>query len=130
MLPVGESNLVIMSYMILCKSSNVSECSLSSMNSPQTVGVIVKIDGENFKILDNNGNIQTVSLGEIGHKRNDKGAESFDAHQNLITIGDVVKVTDGQYKVRVLFLQLNLCRVDRVQSSTCSNTSSSYIPVI
>ena len=63
------------------------------------MGVIVKIERDTFKILDNSGNIVVTTLQEIGRKRSSKDVESFDSHQNKITASDVVKVIDGPYKV-------------------------------
>jgi len=68
--------------------------------NPQTVGVIVKIEKDSFKVLDNNGTVQAIRLQEIGNKRNLRDAVSFDANHNQIGIGDVVKVKDGNYKER------------------------------
>lgn len=53
--------------------------------------------------MDNNSNLCTISLQEAGRKRNSKDATSFDAHSNPITIGDVVQVIDGEYKVNLKF---------------------------
>eukprot|EP01119_Soliformovum_irregulare_P001937 TRINITY_DN1184_c0_g1_i1.p1 TRINITY_DN1184_c0_g1~~TRINITY_DN1184_c0_g1_i1.p1 ORF type:complete len:997 (-),score=365.73 TRINITY_DN1184_c0_g1_i1:156-3146(-) len=65
-----------------------------------TVGVIVKVEKDSFKILDTNGTIQPASLSNIGRKRNMKDATSFDSNQNQIGIEDVVKVLEGKYKER------------------------------
>jgi transcription elongation factor SPT5 len=69
--------------------------------SPQTVGVIVKVDRDSFKVLDNNGTVKHVTLQEIGNKRNTRDATSFDSQQNAIGIGDIVKVVDGPHKVHL-----------------------------
>jgi len=61
--------------------------------------VIVKVERDSFKILDNNGNVQTVRLQEVGSKRNSRNAVAFDRHQNQITVADVLQVLDGPNKV-------------------------------
>jgi len=68
--------------------------------NPQVVGVIVKIERDSFKVLDNNGNVQTIRLQEIGNKRTSKDAVSFDRFQNQIGVGDVVKVANGPFQGR------------------------------
>ena len=67
------------------------------------MGVIVKVEREGFKILDNNGNVQTVRLQEVGSKRNSRTAVAFDRNQNQIGVGDVLKVLDGPNKVFFIF---------------------------
>lgn len=69
------------------------------MGSAQLVGVIVKIERDSFKILDNNGNVQTARLQEVGNRRNSRNAVAFDRHQNQIGVGDVLQVLDGPNKV-------------------------------
>jgi transcription elongation factor len=65
-----------------------------------TVGIIIKIERDQFKLLDTTGNVQTVALAAMGAKRNSpKNASTFDANQHTITVGDIVRVTDGQFKV-------------------------------
>jgi len=68
--------------------------------NPQTVGVIVRIEKDAFRVLDNNGNVQNIRLQEIGNKRNLRDAVSFDSNHNQIHISDVVQVKDGTYKGR------------------------------
>jgi len=68
--------------------------------NPHTVGVIIKVERDSFRILDNNGTVQTIRLQEIGHKRNSKDTVAFDNRQNPLSQGDIVKVLDGQYKGR------------------------------
>lgn len=65
--------------------------------NPQTVGMIVKIEPDTFKILDNNGNIQSVRMQEMGSKRRHE-SQAFDSQQNPLSVGDVLKVTEGPSK--------------------------------
>jgi len=66
--------------------------------NPMTVGMIVKIERDSFKVLDNNGVLMTISLQEAGRKITFKDASTFDAHSNTISVGDMVQVIDGPYK--------------------------------
>eukprot|EP01102_Stenamoeba_stenopodia_P011247 TRINITY_DN343_c0_g1_i3.p1 TRINITY_DN343_c0_g1~~TRINITY_DN343_c0_g1_i3.p1 ORF type:complete len:1028 (-),score=262.83 TRINITY_DN343_c0_g1_i3:62-3145(-) len=68
--------------------------------SSSSVGVIVKVESDSFKVLDNYGNVQTVRLQEMGAKRHQRDASSFDKSKNQIGIGDIVLVTEGKYKGR------------------------------
>ncbi len=68
--------------------------------SRETVGVIVKVERDSFKILDNTGNIQTVKLQEMGTKKSSKYATAFDSRSNTINIDDIVNVVDGPHKGR------------------------------
>eukprot|EP01090_Pellita_catalonica_P006455 TRINITY_DN1667_c0_g2_i1.p1 TRINITY_DN1667_c0_g2~~TRINITY_DN1667_c0_g2_i1.p1 ORF type:complete len:622 (+),score=97.82 TRINITY_DN1667_c0_g2_i1:1344-3209(+) len=66
----------------------------------QRVGVIVKVERQSFKILDNNDTVSTVRLQEVGNKRNSRRAVAFDHYHNAIGVGDVVQVIEGPYKSR------------------------------
>jgi transcription elongation factor SPT5 len=68
--------------------------------TPQIVGVIIKVERESFKILDNNGDVRTVSLREVGKKRRSRDATAFDKYQNPIEQGDLVKVLAGACHAR------------------------------
>ncbi|KAL6063390.1 Transcription elongation factor SPT5 [Balamuthia mandrillaris] len=57
---------------------------------PQTVGVIVKVELDSFKVLDNTGNVRTLKLQQVGNKRNSRNAVAFDSRQNPIGIGDIL----------------------------------------
>lgn len=46
--------------------------------------------------------MQTVALTAMGPKKNSpKNANTIDSNQNTINVGDIVKVTDGQHKVKI-----------------------------
>jgi transcription elongation factor len=68
-------------------------------NSPQNVGVIVRVERDSFRILDTHGRIRVVKLTEMGHKRNSKNQIAFDCNRNPIAVGDICKVIDGEHKV-------------------------------
>jgi len=63
-----------------------------------TVGVIVKVERDSFKILDTNGHTRSVRLQEVGNKRNSRNAIAFDKHSNPIGTADVLQVIDGPHK--------------------------------
>jgi hypothetical protein len=65
-----------------------------------SVGIIVKIERDSFRILDTGGHVQTVLLQEMGNKRNNKNATSFDGHRNPVVQNDMVAVVDGLHKGR------------------------------
>jgi len=66
--------------------------------TPQKVGVIVKVERDSFKILDEGSNISTVKLQEVGNKRRNKSITTLDAHNNTISAGDGIEVIDGIYR--------------------------------
>jgi len=59
------------------------------------VGVIIKIERDMCKVLDNYGQVQTISSKNLGQKHNRK-ALATDAHGNTISPGDTVQTTDLQ----------------------------------
>eukprot|EP01088_Endostelium_zonatum_P020869 TRINITY_DN78_c0_g1_i1.p1 TRINITY_DN78_c0_g1~~TRINITY_DN78_c0_g1_i1.p1 ORF type:complete len:1177 (+),score=447.91 TRINITY_DN78_c0_g1_i1:70-3531(+) len=62
------------------------------------VGVIVKVDREGFKVLDQNGQVSAVKLQEVINKRTNKRAVAFDKHHHQIGVGDVLQVVEGNFK--------------------------------
>ncbi|KAN0029888.1 hypothetical protein ACTA71_008026 [Dictyostelium dimigraforme] len=65
---------------------------------PHKVGVIIKVERDSFKVLDESSNVSTVKLQEVGNKRRNKSFTTLDAHHNTITSGDLIEVVDGAYK--------------------------------
>ncbi len=64
-----------------------------------SVGIIIKIERDSFRILDTSGHVQTIALQEMGNKKNNRNT-SFDAHRNPVVQGDVVSILDGPHKGR------------------------------
>ncbi|KAJ2958669.1 hypothetical protein NQZ79_g5826 [Umbelopsis isabellina] len=60
-----------------------------------TVGVIVKVDRDSFRVLDQNGEIRTIQPHQITNKRDSKRAVATDANGNSIQAGDTVIEKDG-----------------------------------
>ncbi|KAG4101159.1 transcription elongation factor Spt5 [Neocallimastix lanati (nom. inval.)] len=65
------------------------------------VGVIIKIDRDMCKVLDNYGQVQQISSKNLGQKHNRK-ALATDAHGNTISPGDTVQTTDLQKRKAVI----------------------------
>ncbi|KAG0165226.1 transcription elongation factor spt5 [Apophysomyces sp. BC1034] len=61
-----------------------------------TVGVIIKVDRESFKVLTQNEEVRTVSPHQITNKRDSKRAIATDGSGNSIRSGDTVMETDGE----------------------------------
>lgn len=61
-----------------------------------TVGVIVKVDRDTFRVLDQNGEVRTIQPHQITNKRDSKRAVATDANGNSIQSGDTVIEKDGE----------------------------------
>ncbi|GAM17692.1 hypothetical protein SAMD00019534_008670 [Acytostelium subglobosum LB1] len=66
--------------------------------TPQKVGIIIKVERDSFKIMDENSNVTSVKLQEIGNKRRTKNASTLDTNHNTVSSNDVVEIVDGQYR--------------------------------
>lgn len=66
---------------------------------PLTVGCVIKIDRHTLKLLDQNGQIRTVTHQQV-HLRRTGDAAAVDSQQNEITCGAVVRVVDGPFAGR------------------------------
>ncbi|XP_057297763.1 transcription elongation factor SPT5-like [Hydractinia symbiolongicarpus] len=64
---------------------------------PQTVGVIVRLERENFSVLNQHGKVVQVKPQAVSKKK-DRNAVALDSEQNQIQIKDIVKVIDGQHE--------------------------------
>ena len=67
---------------------------------PQTVGVIVQIQKENFQVLNMHGKVIGVKPAALQKKRENRNAVALDSEQNQVQKGDVVKVIDGPHSGR------------------------------
>ena len=83
---------------------SVSETTQQSYNvqdfvqvGANTVGVIVKVDKDQYKIVDQDGGIKTVQYAEITQKRDSRKAVALDVNQNTLHSGDVVEVLVGEH---------------------------------
>ncbi|GAA5800987.1 hypothetical protein HPULCUR_006427 [Helicostylum pulchrum] len=73
-----------------------------------TVGVIVKVDRDSFKILTQNGEMRTVEPHQITNKRDSNKAVATDANGNSIRSGDTVLEVGDKRNCSVLHLYRNL----------------------
>jgi len=67
---------------------------------PQTVGVIVQIQKENFQVLNMHGKVVSVRPAALQKKRENRNAVALDSEQNSIQKRDIVKVIDGPHSGR------------------------------
>jgi transcription elongation factor SPT5 len=67
---------------------------------PQTVGVIVQIQKENFQVLNMHGKGIGVKPAALQKKRENRSAVALDSEQNPVQKDDVVKVIDGPHSGR------------------------------
>lgn len=67
---------------------------------PQTVGVIVRLERENFHVLSMHGKVVEARPQALLKKRENKGAVALDSQQNTIQRKDIVKVVDGPHAGR------------------------------
>ena len=94
---IQESNEVSVGKL---KLGNYNLNNLVKILGTRNVGVIIKIEADSFRILDNTGLIKVLKLAEMGQKMNIKDATSFDKHANQVSVDDTVKIEDGKYKGR------------------------------
>jgi transcription elongation factor SPT5 len=66
----------------------------------QTVGVIVRLEKENFQILNMHGKLVHVKHQAVTKKRDTRRAVALDSEQNQIQVKDHVKVIDGPHSGR------------------------------
>jgi transcription elongation factor SPT5 len=58
--------------------------------------VIIKVDRDTFRVLDQNGEVRTIQPHQITNKRDSKRAVATDANGNSIQAGDTVIEKDGE----------------------------------
>jgi transcription elongation factor SPT5 len=64
----------------------------------RNVGVIVKIEQDALRILDQNGSLLTVQLAAMGPKVHTRDPVSFDKMHQHVTEGDLLKVVEGPFR--------------------------------
>jgi len=67
---------------------------------PQTVGVIVQIQKENFQVLNMHGKVVSMKPAALQRKRVHKDVKALDSEQNQMQCKDVVKCIDGPHSGR------------------------------
>lgn len=78
------------------------------LSSFHTVGVIVKVDRDSFKVLTQNGEMRTVEPHQITNKRDSNKAVATDANGNSIRSGDTVIEVGDKRNCSVLHLYRSL----------------------
>lgn len=76
--------------------------SFSLICSAQTVAVIVRLEKENFQVLNMHGKLVHVKPQAVHKKKENRRAMALDSEQNTIQVKDVVKVIDGPHSVSLL----------------------------
>lgn len=67
--------------------------------SPQTVGVIVRLERENFHVLNMQGKVVEARPQALQKRKDSRYAVALDSEQNTIQKRDIVKVIDGPHAV-------------------------------
>ena len=73
---------------------------LVKLPGTRNVGVIIRIESDSFRILENTGSLKTVRLPEMGLRLRLRDATSFDKHSNSIAANDLLRIEEGKYKGR------------------------------
>lgn len=76
--------------------------------SAQTVAVIVRLEKENFQVLNMHGKLVHVKPQAVHKKKENRRAMALDSEQNTIQVKDVVKVIDGPHSVSLSFIFIKL----------------------
>ncbi|KAK7098266.1 transcription elongation factor SPT5-like [Littorina saxatilis] len=67
---------------------------------PQTMGVIVRLEKENFQVLSMQNRVVSVKPQSVTRKRDTRHAVALDSENNNIQVKDMVKVIDGPHSGR------------------------------
>ncbi|KAL5006667.1 hypothetical protein ScPMuIL_015473 [Solemya velum] len=67
---------------------------------PQTVGTIVRLEKENFQVLNMHNKVISVKPQSVNRKRDTRNAVALDSENNNIQVRDIVKVIDGPHSGR------------------------------
>lgn len=106
------------------------------MNSNSTVGVVVRVERDALKILDQLGNLRSLRPQEITPRKNAKTAVSLDRARNNIKIGDAITVMDGPNKGKggkILHLNRNIVFIqsnDILENQGVISTATNNIQLV
>ena len=78
--------------------------------SAQTVGVIVRLEKENFQVLNMHGKLVHVKPQAVHKKKENRRAMALDSEQSTIQVKDIVKVIDGPHSVSDI-IDLSYCHI-------------------
>lgn len=100
-----EEITVFQRFLQLCQATATGVDSLGHFEwgdlvqiDSHTMGIIVRLEKETFRILTMNGKIVNMSHSAITKKRLSKFAQALDSEGKSITQGDIVKIIDGIHK--------------------------------
>lgn len=82
------------------KLGNYSLHDMVRLTDSNVVGVIVKIERDTFRILDQNGVVHMVEQPNMGAKVHSRDPVSFDKSHQQVTEGDLLKVVEGPFRGR------------------------------
>ena len=100
-----EEITVFQRFLQLCQATATGVDSLGHFEwgdlvqiDSHTMGIIVRLEKETFRILTMNGKIVNMSHSAISKKRLSKFAAALDSEGKSISQGDIVKIVDGANK--------------------------------
>ena len=64
------------------------------------IGVVIKVEKDQYRVIDQNGTVRVVKPQEIMQKRDSKKAVALDIGQSSIHAADVVEIVSGEFSVR------------------------------
>lgn len=71
--------------------------------SAQTVGVIVRLEKEMFRVITMNNKLVNINSQAVTKKRPNKFAAALDSENKTVSPNDIVKVIEGVNKVVLFF---------------------------
>lgn len=66
---------------------------------PANIGVIIKVETNQYKIIDQNGAVRYIKPTEISQKRDSKNAVASDVDRHPLQAGDAVEIIAGEHQV-------------------------------
>lgn len=83
------------------KESNYQANDLVSYNNNKDVGVVLQVQEDYLKVINEHGQIKNIKIGEISKKfEKDRKAFANDYMGNTISQENVIKCVEGRYKGR------------------------------
>lgn len=99
-----EEITVFQRFLQLCQATATGVDSLGHFEfgdlvqiDAHTMGVIVRLEKETFRVLTMNNKVITLNHNAVSKKRPNKFAAALDSENKTINVNDVVKVVDGVY---------------------------------
>lgn len=71
------------------------------MYSTKYVGVVLKVEDDYLKVINNEGDMQNIKISDINKKIDfSRKTTTVDSHRNTLYADNVVRITAGKYKGR------------------------------